>query len=290
MSCCYPEDVVDYEAETGRFEDLLTFTTRRRIVTVSDDSGQGKSTFLRKLRHLCQWQHGIPVALVPLEDFENRPDELALVSDVAEQLRIAGVQFPSFDKLIRARSFHDVAMFAQDLHGSVDARGAVISGSKVAGTIFQVDNIEQFNTVGAPNWTDEVDLQAKRLCVEAFLVELFDSARGRPVVIIFDTVESAHEKLKDWLLLTLVNGRMLISEGEECKLLIVLAGRKIEPVLKSRFSDYDSHFESISLLRSWEWAKRFDYSKYTALPDSVPTSWNFFTRGSSPGTCHLLVR
>jgi hypothetical protein len=251
MSGGYPEEVIDCEAEKHRFEDLLRFATPRRIMTVSDDSGWGKSTFVRTLRHLCQFQYKIPVALVPLEDFENRPDELALVTDVVQQLEDVGVQFPSFDKLTRARSLHDVAIFAEGL-GSVDASGAVISESDLAVTMFKIENIEQFNKIGAPDWSEEADRQAKRLCVEAFLTELFETACERPIVIIFDTVESAHEKLKDWLFLTLVNHRILEHPGGEHMLLVVLAGRKLEAALKSRFSDYGFFFDSISSLGTWE--------------------------------------
>ncbi len=252
MNCCNTEDVVDCEVQANRFEDLLTFSTQRRVLAVSDDGGRGKSTLLKKLRDLCKWHYSIPVALVPLEDFENCPDELVLVTDIAEQLRGMGVQFPAFDRLLRARSFHDVGMFARDMYcGGVDGRHAIINKSIVAGTLYEIENVEQLIKIGPQEWSDEADLQAKRICVEAFLSELFDMAHQRPVVVLFDTVESAHEKLMDWLFLALVNRRIVADANGDHKLLMVLAGRELEALLRSRFSDYDSFFESMPSLGAW---------------------------------------
>jgi len=67
----------------------------------------------------------------------------------------------------------------------------------------------------------------------------------------FDTVESAHEKLREWLFLTLVNGRIVADASGGHKLLLVLAGKSLEALLRSRFSDYDSFFVSIPSLSSW---------------------------------------
>jgi len=251
MSFGSPHDVVDCDAEARRLDELLTFVTQRRIMTVSDDSGWGKSTFLRKLHHLCRWRHGVPVALVPLEDYEDRPDEFALVTDLVAQLKESELRFPSFDELTLARSFHDVAMFANNVHGTANANGAVINESIIAGTMYKIENVEQFNRFGAPDWTDEADRQAKLLCVEAFFTELLDAARKSPLVIMFDTVESAHEKLKDWLFLALVKRRVL-ADPDGHKLVIVLAGKKLEADLRSRFLDYDSFFESILSLGIWD--------------------------------------
>lgn len=252
MSLAIPDDVVDCDAQTKLFETMLRFTTTHRIMTVGDDSGWGKTTFLRKLRYLCQYRHEVPVALVPLEEFESYPDELALTKDITNQLeRSPDVRFPSFNRLMLARSLHDVDMFTKHLHGSVDASDSLINESVVAGTIFKIDNVEQFTRIGAPTWTDEANRQAQRLCVEAFLGELFNIALERPLVIIFDTVESANEDLRDWLFLRLVN-RGILSNPDSCKLLLVFAGKRLETALRSRFSNYDLLFTSIPSLGALE--------------------------------------
>src|SRR5580693_6032074 len=93
-----PDRFIDREVEAKRFEVLLGLATPHRILAVSDDSGWGKSAFLKKLKFLCDFDHRIPAALIPLEEFDDCPDELELVSDVVDQLTEAGVRFtiPAF--------------------------------------------------------------------------------------------------------------------------------------------------------------------------------------------------
>jgi hypothetical protein len=241
-----PIGFVDREEEARRFETLLGLATHRRILAVSDDSGWGKSTFLKKLRHQCDYDYLVPVALVPLEEFDDRPDEFELVSDVAKQLTRAEVPFPTFNELNRLRSFHDSGIFVKSLRGIVNASNATISGGQVAGTIF---NIEHYDSVGAPPWTDEADRQAKQLCLNAFLAELFEAAREQKIVIIFDNVELATVQLRHFLLKTLVTDRILAELGAKHKLIIVMAGEKLHPRLASMFKDLE-RFDVIPALGS----------------------------------------
>jgi hypothetical protein len=242
-----PADIVDREAEAKRFADLLDLGTQRRILAVSDNCGWGKSTFLRKLRHLCDYQYRIPVALVPLEDYDDRPDEFELVSDMATQLKEAGVPFDSFDTLNRLRSFHDGGMFLDGLRGAVNAAGASVTGGQVAGTIF---NIQHADNVGAPDWSDEADRQAKGLCLQAFLAELFEAASKQKVVIIFDNVEHATQQLRRWVLKTLVTDRILAQSDSQRKLIVVMAGEKLEPTLTKLFADL-ACFDLIPAFGTW---------------------------------------
>ncbi len=243
-----PADIVDREPEASRFQNLLEFATQRRILAVSDDSGWGKSTFLKKLRYLCEYKHNVPVALIPLEDFDDRPDEFELVSDIVDQLKRAGVPFPSFDRLNIARLLHDAGLFVDRLRGAVNAEAAVISGGQVAGSIF---NIEHADNVGVPDWTDEANRQAKLLCLEAFLADLFETASKRTVVIILDNVEHTTEQLRRWMFKTLVSDRILATPDAEHKLIVVMAGEKLQPRLTSRFEDL-ARFDFISALGTWE--------------------------------------
>ena len=245
-----PADIVDREPEAKRFENLLEFTTQRRILAVSDDCGWGKSTFLKKLHYLCEYQLMIPVALVPLEDFDDRPDEFALAEDMADQLRRAGVPFPTFDELNRLRSFHDSSLFVNGLRGAINASGATISGGQVAATIF---NIEHADNVGAPDWTDEADRQAKRLCLDTFIGELFETARERKIVIIFDNVGAGTPQLLRWVLKTLVTDRILAKPDSGHKMIVVMAGEKLQPRLTALFKDL-ACFDLIPALGTWELA------------------------------------
>ena len=238
-----PTRFVDREDEAGRFADLIMLGTNRRILAVSDDVGWGKSTFLKKLRFLCDFQHKVPAALIPLEEYDDRPDELDLVSDVVNQLA-PDILFPTFSTLQRQRSFHSTDMFVDSLRGIVNASNASISGGQVAGTIF---NIEHYDSVGAPDWTDEADRQAKQLCLEAFLAELFAAAKQRMIVIIFDNVGSITRQPQRWVLKTLVSDRVLAERNAGHKLIIVMAGEKLERQLRSVFSDL-SRFDLIPAL------------------------------------------
>jgi hypothetical protein len=229
-----PDRFIDREVEAKRFEVLLGLATPHRILAVSDDSGWGKSAFLKKLKFLCDFDHRIPAALIPLEELDDCPDELELVSDVVDQLTEAGVPFPSFHKLNRQRSFHDSGIFVDSLRGIVNASNASISGGQVAGTIF---NIERYDSVGAPDWTDEANRQAKQLCLEAFLTELFTAAQQRKIVIIFDNVGSVARQPQRWVLKTLVTDRIVAERVAGHKLIIVMAGEKLERQLRSLFSD-----------------------------------------------------
>lgn len=245
-----PSDFVDREAEARRFETLLAFATQRRILAVSDKTGWGKTTFLRKLRHMCDYQ-SIPVALVLLDELPYL-DEFTLVREAANQLRRTGVLLRAFHTLDHARALHDVGAFTdiyRPLRGTIDAGGASVSGGQVAGSIF---NIENAGSVGLPDWTDEVEQLAKLVCLDAFLSDLFETSRRHPIVIIVDAVELADEELRRWLFLTFVKNRLLANPDGDHKLVAVLAGENLEEVLKSQFNAYDAYFECIHALGSWE--------------------------------------
>jgi hypothetical protein len=252
MDLIAPSDIVDRGDEAKRFEDLLEMAAERRVLAVSDDIGWGKSTLLRKLRHLCECRQ-IPVALIFLNELAYS-DEFTLIATIADQLRQAGLILPSFDKMNRARAFRDAGQFIQSyqtLQGAINTGGASISGGQMAGVMF---NIQRAENVELAHWTDETEKEARLLCLEAFLADLFSSAAQRPIVIMIDSVESADEFLQRWLLLSLIMNRVLARPDGDHKLLVVLSGEKLDILLQSYFRHYDKQFDFIQELGGWSLA------------------------------------
>lgn len=251
MELIAPSEIVDRGDETQRFETLLEMVAERKVLAVSDGIGWGKSTLLRKLRHVCECRQ-IPVALIFLNELAY-PDEFTLITTIADQLRQAGLSLPSFDKMNRARAFRDAGQFIQTYQtlGTTDARGAWISGGDVAGTMIKIEHAEN---VAPTQWTDETEKEARLLCLEAFLADLFTLAAERSIVIMIDSVESADEVLQRWLLLSLIMNRVLAKPNGDHKLLVVLSGEKLDILLQSYFRHYDEQFDFIQQLGDWSLA------------------------------------
>ena len=276
MTLLDPVKIVDRDPESRRFEDLLVFNTPKRVLTVSDSPGRGKTTLLQKLRWICEFRHELPVVLVPLEEYDDHPDEFELVHDIVRQLKEADVRFPAFEKLAAARSFHDNQAFLEtyrSVQGVVHAGGATVQGdATVAGVIY---NIEHADQVGLAAWSDRADEEAKRLCLDAFFGELAAAARERPIVFLFDTVDAATDQLQRWIYLQLVRRRVLADAGQDQRLLVVLAGMDIDAKLRGLFEGlYDSCFDVIPALGDWEFddsGRLLEVHGYAGLPPEVVT-------------------
>jgi hypothetical protein len=240
------QDIVDRGQETERFKDFLNLRTERRIFAVSDDSGWGKSTLLRKLRHVCE-RDGVPVALIYLNELADL-SEFTLTREMVDQLHQAGVPFPSFQQLNFARAFRDMYRFSDTYHslkGTIHADGASIHGGQVAGLMF---NIQHADKVEARPWSEEAEKEARLLCLDAFLVDLFAEARKRKVVIIADAVEYADEGLQRWLLRNLI-ARQVIGRSDH-RLVVVLSGENLDGLLQPYFDESGAQFEFIDALCS----------------------------------------
>lgn len=247
-----PSDVVDREAESRRFQELLAEEASQRVLAISDDSGWGKSELLHKLRHICVY-HGIPVALVKLDELAY-PDEISVAEEVAMQLGQTGIQLESFEKLNKYRGFQDVAAFIdayRSMSGKINVEGASVSGGQVAALIV---NAEQVHSIGVPDWTPNAAKQARLICLDAFASDLFRPGRSRPVVILLDAFQKADQDFRRWFFHGLMRKHMLGDGIGSHRCVVVLAGEKLEQMLRAQFPDYDSHFECISALSSWQLA------------------------------------
>jgi hypothetical protein len=254
MTLLDADKIVDRDPESGRFEELLAFSSPKRILTVSDTTGRGKTTLLQKIRWLCEFRHGLPVALVPLEEYDDHPDEFELVHDIVTQLKQSGVAFPAYETLYAARSFRDVLQFLnsyRSVQGTVQAGGAAVKdGGQVAGVIFNLQSADQLPLL---QWTGAADEEAKRLCLDAFFGELAALGSSKTIVLLFDTVDAATDQLRRWIELHLVKRRVLAKTGQDQRLVVVLAGMDIDARLRAIFiDDFDTAFEPIQELGAWD--------------------------------------
>ncbi|MEO7287682.1 MAG: hypothetical protein ABI140_12235 [Jatrophihabitantaceae bacterium] len=284
--------IVDRDDETSLLAALLSADDIRRVMAVSDKPGMGKTDVLRKLRFVCETIHDVPVAMVRFDDFVSKPDVFSIAQQLYETLRDFGASFPSFEALNTARAFADVSRFAEQLrtiYGQADVAGATISGGQVAGTIFNVDAPNAANvSIGAPQWTDRAEEQAKALSVEAFVTDLLAYARAHPVVLLFDTVEKAADDLQRWLIVNLIR-RQVLNEVSGHRLIVVLAGRQLLDTLEGRLGQ--SYFEHIACIdpgasvRKWaqDAVRAFlSANDYTGLSDDqIAAIQSFLASGGS---------
>ncbi|MGD9703412.1 MAG: hypothetical protein AB7Q42_13940 [Acidimicrobiia bacterium] len=261
-------EIIDREAETASFAEMLGCTSPERVLVVDDKSGSGKSDLLRKLRLLCETRHEVPVALADCKDYESKPDAWFIVDDVCKDLVSTGADLPHFNSLNGARSLQRTDLFAQELQtvrGAIDLSGASISGGQQAGMIF--NNSQEVNVAPQP-WTDEAERWARALCIEAFLADLRATAHDRPVVLLFDTVDKANERLRRWLFQRLVR-QTIVADRETHKVLVVMAGPGVLPMLEGRLSDEHKQCLASAALEGWnlEQVTAFLKAHKYSLPD-----------------------
>ncbi len=245
MARIHEQHLVDREDEANLLSALLGSDDPRRVVVVSDKSGTGKTDVLRKLRFVCQTVHDVPVAMVRFDDFESNPDVFSITRVLYSTLHPFGAPFPSFETLYNALAFADQGKFAEavrSLSGSVDLRGATVSGGEVAGTIFHIESASAVSIAPQP-WSGAAEDQAKALIVDAFLQDLLGFARQQPIVLLFDTVDKAAEDLQTWLVMNFLRRRVLAGAAEH-RLIVVLAGIELLNVLQGQLSQ--SYFDHIA--------------------------------------------
>ena len=246
MNGLEPSDVVDREAESQRFQELLTEAASRRVLAISDESGWGKTELLHKLRHICECD-GIPVALVKLDEM-TYPDEFSVAEEIARQLERAGIQLQSFEKLNGPRAFRNVAAFLnafRSMSGEINAEGASVSGGQVAGMIVNAERVE---SIGAPDWTPDMEKQARLLCVDAFISDLFRPGRSDPVVILIDSLQKADQEFRRWLFRALMRKHVLGGGNSSNRCIVVLSGERLEQMLATQAINRGMRLEAIAAL------------------------------------------
>jgi hypothetical protein len=276
--------IVDRDSEVAVFAGMLNGP--RRVLTVSDKPGMGKSDLLRKLRFVCEFRHDVPVALVDMQDFQNRPEEFAiiekLVGDLSHNDPPGQPSFPVFNRLNKARIFQDRNSFyeqAIDVRGQIDLQEANVSGGTIGGVIFQV---EHAGTVALPTWPAEAERAARELCVTAFFTDLLAAARERPMVILIDTVDSAGDTLLRWLFLDFLR-KGLLANWADHRLVVVLAGKGVHQLLEPRLlEDHRPHVEPLSMSTDWTVEQVEEFLRVHGFGERIPAL--------SPGDVDLVRR
>lgn len=225
--------IYDRDPEARVYGELVRLERDRRVLVVSERSGMGKTDFLRKLRLESTRDHAVPVALVFLDDFASRPDEFKVVDHIHDELKGTGAALPNYERLraeLRMRNVLGFAAQLDDVRGIVNMSGAVIeSGApKIAGVMYNI-TAEVYQP---PPWDDEIDTQAKRMCVEAFLADLTQFVSEAPLALMFDALDKAEEALLEWIINQLC--RRALSDWQQRKLVIVLAGTDVEGLVLGR--------------------------------------------------------
>ncbi|NCC31902.1 MAG: hypothetical protein EOM24_07735, partial [Chloroflexia bacterium] len=183
-----PDKFINCEYERQLFADLLTFTDQARILTVRGPSGTGKSQLLRSFAHQCRMsQPRIPFCLLSLD--QPGDDVLPLVQEMARQLGVFGLDFPTFKRLESARVAKD---FGQ-IRSSVYLEGASFKGAqdvRISGTMINLERAEQMSINSAQvDFTSEQINLAQEVSVKAFFDDLRACDAQAPIVFLFDTYE-----------------------------------------------------------------------------------------------------
>lgn len=252
-----PGQVIDREGDTAAFAKMLAHDSTQRVMVVSDSRGRGKTDLLRKLRHQCDW--GNPPVPAAMFDFEARSvtSEMEILDEVADQLSKVGVDLPSYTTLVQARFLSNVGQFVEawrSVSGSIDLTGAHLSGAaQAAGVIVNIKVEEGASADGllGGGWNDAIGKHTWRLCREAFFSDLLEVARERPVALFFDTVNSADEEMRRWLVNELVRLRLL-TNWQEHRLLLVLAGTDADQLMAPVSAQGPDCLLPAEPLREWE--------------------------------------
>jgi len=248
-----PTRIYDRDPEALVYAQLVRLEMPRRVLVVSERSGMGKTDFLRKLRLESTRDHAIPVALVHLDNFESRPDEALIVDMINDELTRTGAELPNYARLRAAHRMKDVLRFAEELkevQGLVDMTAAVIEGGapKIAGIMYNITA----ETFVMPPWDEDMDAQAKSMCVQAFLADLTNYASQHPLALMFDAIDKAEEDILEWIISELVSRRAL-REWEQRKLVIVLAGVEVAELVLGRLHiDQREYVEQLPGFAEWD--------------------------------------
>lgn len=253
------DQVVDRDQETTRFRGLLRDGDEARVLVVSVPGGRGKSTLLRKLRHHCEWVEGIPAALVALDEL-TEGDEFDLVERLAVDMSaLAPEAFAAFDQLNGARRFKQSRQFIQSLTGIVEMdRPQFSGGTQVIGQVAAktIQRIENLNLQIADDWSADHEIEARKMCVEAFFSDLEAFGVDQPFALLVDSVdEQAPPRLREWIFGQFLRNKLIQAIGRQRRWVVVLAGRPLlGEIVSARFGAHSPYAEWITLIEDLEWS------------------------------------
>lgn len=220
-----PSEIVDRVPEQDTLDEMLQFTQSHRVLVLTAEEGNGKSTVLSLLNWRCG-EAKIPGILVDLRD-EEIIEALSLVQRIRAHLK--PLEFPDFDQWEEIRTLKDVgALQAKRSQGVVDARGAMISGGAVvgeAGVVVQGDIKGPVTVRVGTKWDRRIEEWTQERCLDAFFRELREHCREHAMVLLLDSYDKAATPLAEWIYHRVVRQYLLDEGSRPERLVVVLASR-----------------------------------------------------------------
>ena len=290
------EKFIDRDAEQELFDNLLKFEHDARLLTIRDKGGRGKSALLERLEYKCLWRSKPrrPVSRVKLDQLGD-PDPFILIRTLVKDLRNWGLHFPLFDAKDDARIRRDFTPFAapvNPIEGKINMQGANAgTGNIFAGVsnTVQIPNAQTVSVNVSPvaGWTStDQEEKAREACIAAFFADLKNAAAASPVVVLLDSWEKCHSKLRDWLITQFVETQCFAAEARPAQFVVVLAGQEIPP-FKDMLgeAEHTRLVHSVEALGAWEEKhvkaflelhgyKNFSDIEVTLLCEKLKTGWS----------------
>jgi hypothetical protein len=251
-----PENLVDRKAEKDVFRELLRFEDDARLLAISDRQGTGKTSLLKILSYICEWEAGVPVAFVPLDAQQGEAitSPFEFISRVRSDLK--DLSFTRYDFLNQFRVTHQwvpfmtqpvqaIELYLEDqlarsrpgtvIEGSVDLRDANLEGGVAAGIYIKNLKLEPQR-----DWTSpDQERMAQQRCIEAFLEDLRTECTDTTIVVLVDSYEQRSPALRDWILKDFIKP-CCFDDGRPNRLVVAIAGRDsdmpgFEQILQDRY-------------------------------------------------------
>jgi hypothetical protein len=281
------ESIIDREVEQEEFKNMLKFQEEARLLVIQDRQSTGKTTLLRRLHYNCKWDEipPKPASLVYLDNTTEMDSPFALVEKI--RMGLSGLQFQTFDRLLRARVNRDASAFI----GSSVAYRAIqhFEGSTFSGGSVQAVS-QQYNVSGDLNvnplaWTAEQEALARQECISAFFKEIKENADQNPLVVLLDSYDDrCNEDLQTWIRDNFVYPLCFDVQNRPQQLLLVLAGRKL-PGFKDLLQrpNYSHLIRSRASLGSWTDDHARAFLQLHGYGDLIPEHVNIVLKVVSEG-------
>jgi hypothetical protein len=225
------------------------------------------------------------VSLVKLDQLADETP-LALVRTLVRDLRAFDVPFPTFKEYDTARVGGDFTTIRSAFY----LERANFAGAEVRMSGVNIERAGPVTVTGGGALSQEQDVIARDVCLDAFLKDLQQACAEPPgVVILLDAYEHCAAELprvQKWLLESLLEKAFFNDEERPAHLLLVLAGRELPPFVHYWPPDEcEAVVESVAQLRTWE---RRHVAEWLHLyrpgcPDhTIETFYDAFQRGLSP--------
>jgi len=263
-----PTKIVNFSSERALFERLLHFSDDRRILTITEErSGFGKTSLIKKMRHICISQD-YPVSLIQLGS-EEALSPYILAKHIVRELKNK-VEFTQFNAIDDALELNDLAALQpylqnQGVRGEVQVN-KIESGAEnnqVASFIYndnrhhislddETKNIASslLNSPITPERKTIIYRQALKIFLDE--IEKYLKKYRKPVVLLFDAYEKCSLELQKWILADLIAPLYFKTNRLPKRLLMVFAGQQV-PKLDHEFPQErcDKIVHKIPELSSW---------------------------------------